>query len=63
MANLYSRIVCNVIIRGPNNICRYGSDIKMVTIHGTDYIKKDSSPTPCDKIGNLPKFKCVTIIL
>jgi hypothetical protein len=48
--------VCNVIIHGPNNICHYGADIKMVTIHGTDYIKTDSSSTPCDKIGNLPEF-------
>ena len=56
VSNLFSRIICKVIIPGPNNIWDYGADIKVVTIHGTDYIKTDSNPIPCDKIGNLPEF-------
>lgn len=56
VSNLYSRIMCKVIIPGPNNTWDYGADIKIVTIHGTDYIKTDSNPIPCDKIGNLAEF-------
>jgi hypothetical protein len=56
VSNLYSRITCKVVIQGPNNTWDYGADIKLVTVHGTDYIKTDSNPIPCDKIGNLPEF-------
>jgi hypothetical protein len=56
VSNLYSGIICKVIIPGPNNIWDYGADIKVVTIHGTDYIKTDSNLIPSDKIGNLPEF-------
>jgi hypothetical protein len=56
VSNLYSRIMCKVIILGPYNTWDYGADIKIATIHGTDYLKTDSNSIPCDKIGNLPEF-------
>ncbi|MGE5684466.1 MAG: hypothetical protein ACM3ZS_04900 [Nitrososphaerota archaeon] len=56
LSNLSNRIICKVIIPGPNKTWDYGADIKIVTIHGTGYIKTDSNPIPCDKIGNLPEY-------
>ena len=56
VSNLYNRIICKVIILGPNKTWDYEADIKLVTIHGTDYIKTDSNPIPCDKIGNIPEY-------
>lgn len=52
-----------MIILGPNKTSDYEADIKLVTIHGTDYIKTDSNPIPCDKIGTLPEYYSDSMIL
>lgn len=56
MDGLQNGVSYKIITVGPNNTWEIGSDLKLVVLGGTAYLKNESSSLPCDNLGNLTEF-------